>query len=619
MANGEGIENAPIDPDSSATSDWRVTYGSLLELARVGWRFAAEQRPLLLLCVVLFAVAQMLLIIEPFIVGQLINAVQQHAGVQNAENSGLPRLIMLYLLLLLAIRVGFWAFHAPGRLLERNVAFHIKSRYRLHLIKNLIELPLAWHQTHHSGESIDKINKATTALFEFYEQCYELVYMAFRFVGTLAVLIWFMPMAGLMVLIVTAVMIPFTMLTFDRIVKQKFAQLNTLENRTAAAIHDFITNTVTVITLRLEDRVLREISARQSASLALFKQIGTVAETKWFLTTIIMSLTIIFVLSTYTYSSISQSKMLMGGTFFILFEYIRRIGESYQSFIWYYGQALKQAAALQGAHQLEGSFDAFQIEPVRTPLPNSWRNIAIRSLNFDYQNEIDGNESLRDLSIELPRNGKIVLIGESGSGKSTLLSLLRGIRKTEQVEVFCDGQPMPNKLQALSNITTLLQQEAEIFAGTVRFNVTFGMETSPEKIDKVIKLARFDAVLEGMPEGLETVIAEKGLNLSGGERQRLALARGLLFAEDSQIILLDEATSHVDPQNERLIFTGLLDAFRDRCLLAVTHRPNLITLFETVYVFQDGKIIEHGDPAETLEKQGSYLAQLDSPIPIRNE
>src|SRR5262249_36539029 len=124
-----------------------------------------------------------------------------------------------------------------------------------------------------------------------------------------------------------------------------------------------------------------------------------------------------------------------------------------------------------------------------------------------------------------------------------------------------------------------------------------------------VKAARFEEVLARLPQGLDTNIAEKGINLSGGEKQRLALARGIFFARDSDILLLDEPTSSVDTANERAIYNNVLTRFRDRCLISTVHKLHLLELFDIVYVLDNGKVVEAGTFKQLIEADGK-LAHL---------
>jgi ABC-type multidrug transport system fused ATPase/permease subunit len=153
-------------------------------------------------------------------------------------------------------------------------------------------------------------------------------------------------------------------------------------------------------------------------------------------------------------------------------------------------------------------------------------------------------------------------------------------------------------------------QPPEIFNDTIRFNVTFGFDADEKEILKAIDIARFSSVLNRLPQGLSSKVNEKGVNLSGGERQRLALARGVFFATDKELILFDEATSSVDPVNERAIYQNIFAEFTNKCIVCSIHRLNLLDLFDYVYVFGLGKILEEGEPSRLLQDKQSALARM---------
>jgi ABC-type multidrug transport system fused ATPase/permease subunit len=213
------------------------------------------------------------------------------------------------------------------------------------------------------------------------------------------------------------------------------------------------------------------------------------------------------------------------------------------------------------------------------------------------------------LEITLERGKKIALVGESGSGKSTLMSLIRGLHMTDNVSVRCDGKELPEKLRSLGGHTTLIPQDPELFSNTVEYNVSVDTEQSVTELMQDIDIACFTTVLDRLPQGLKTNIAEKGVNLSGGEKQRLALARGIFAAKQSDIILLDEPTSSVDSMNELQIHKNIFARFPDRCIVASIHRLHLLPLFDEVYVLEKGKLIEHGKPQDLMQGQG-LLAKM---------
>ncbi len=580
----------------------------ILYLLYTGWRYAGKHKPLFIAYLVMFAIAQAITLAEPFIIGKVINCVQESATKGFSDSAKLEQNILMYLGWYFATQVGFWMFHGPARLVERFVAFHIKVNYKSEMFRKLTELPMQWHREHHSGESIDKINRATVALSEFFDNTFEVAYMLFRLIGAQAVLIWFMPMAGLVSFLIAGASVGI-IFWFDRLLYNNYKALNKFDNSTAAAVHDYITNIVTVITLRLEQRVLPEVLRRLQAPLKLFKHNNNLVEVKWCLTTISIGIMVVLVLGWYSHETLSAGKVLLAGTFFTLFEYLRRIGDSFYNFAWLYGSVTRQAADVQSAETLDAAYEAREDTSAQISVLNTWKTVEICDLDFLYEDEKHRSHHLTEIDVVLEKGKSIAFVGESGSGKSTLLSLIRGIQSTNKSTLKCDGAEMKGGLRCLNSCTTLMPQDPEIFADTIRFNITFGIDANEEDVQEAVRLARFESVLARLPSGLETNIAEKGVNLSGGEKQRLALARGIFFAQDSDIVLLDEPTSSVDAQNEHIIYENLLKKFKHKCIVSAVHKLHLLDMFDYIYVFDDGRIVEEGD-LKTLLGQNGRLAEL---------
>ncbi len=572
-----------------------------------GWQYAGNQRPWMLVYGLLFLCAQSISLCDPYIIGKLINSVQVDASSGNASKAQLLYDVYPYLWLYFAVKVGFWMCHGPGRVIERIVAFHIKANYKSELFSFVNQLPLQWHREHHSGESIDKINRATAALSEFFASSVDVCYAVFTLIGVEIILFRLMPVAGWFALGTTLVALGIIII-FDNVLYEQYDVLNKSENSIASAIHDYVTNVISVITLRLEKRVLLETKRRIDLPLPVVRENVSINELKWCVTTLLVALMAVIVMSWYIHES-TTGQVILGGTFFMLFDYLRRIGDSFYGFASIYGSVVRKAADVYSAESLHKAFGALKKHSQKASLPADWERVSVKSLFFTYQDEKLRTHHLENVAIDLTRARTIALVGESGSGKSTLLNLLRGLQTADRVELECDGLRLQQGLSHLASSTTLMPQDPEIFADTIRFNITFGLNADEAEIMNAIRMAGFESTLMRLPYGLETNIAEKGVNLSGGEKQRLALARGLYFAKDSDIVLLDEPTSSVDAQNERTIYEDVLLNLRDKCIVSSVHKLHLLEMFDCIYVLEDGKIIESGDFYSLLNKRG-LLAKM---------
>jgi ABC-type multidrug transport system fused ATPase/permease subunit len=158
-------------------------------------------------------------------------------------------------------------------------------------------------------------------------------------------------------------------------------------------------------------------------------------------------------------------------------------------------------------------------------------------------------------------------------------------------------------LRSLGPLSTLVPQDAEAFEGTILDNITFGADYSADAIAAALRISGFDSVVASLPQGVETLINERGINLSGGQKQRMALARGILAAQASSLLLLDEPTSSLDPMTEARIFADLKQAVPDACIVAAVHRLNLLSRFDQVVLMEAGRVIDTGNVADLLDRQ----------------
>ncbi|MDQ3075951.1 MAG: ABC transporter ATP-binding protein/permease [bacterium] len=240
-------------------------------------------------------------------------------------------------------------------------------------------------------------------------------------------------------------------------------------------------------------------------------------------------------------------------------------------------------------------------------LPKAWSVLEIKDLSFSYHTQDDADLHLDDISLKIKNGERIAFIGESGGGKSTLLKVIRDLYHPKTLSVSADDNPLKNGFKDFSDSVSLIPQDPEIFATTVRENITLGVEYSDEDLKKYTDIACFTDVASRLPHGLESSIVEKGVNLSGGERQRLALSRGLLASEDKDIILFDEPTSSVDFKNELQIYKNIFDAFSTKTIISSIHRLHLLSLFDFVYFLKDGKIIARGTFEELKQNSPEFV------------
>ena len=228
--------------------------------------------------------------------------------------------------------------------------------------------------------------------------------------------------------------------------------------------------------------------------------------------------------------------------------------------------------------------------------------IAIKNLSFQY-GEL---KIIDDLSLSIKKGEKIAFVGESGSGKSTLIKILLGLLKYNQGEVHLGDMELKEIcLNNLYDRVSYLSQDAPVFDGTIKENLVFGKQVSEEQMLGALSEVQLSHLVENLAEGLNTEIGEKGTCLSGGEKQRLALAR--LWFEDSELVILDEATSAMDNLTEENVMKSVMQKMKDKTVIAIAHRLNSIAGFDRIILFKEGRIVGQGTFEELLHTDSYFM------------
>lgn len=239
-------------------------------------------------------------------------------------------------------------------------------------------------------------------------------------------------------------------------------------------------------------------------------------------------------------------------------------------------------------------------------------NITYENVRFRYPTRED-IEVLKDLSFEVKAGQKVALVGASGAGKSTIVQLLLRFYTLTEGTIKIDGLDIAEmEISAYRRHIAIVPQEVLLFGGTIRENILYGdPEASEEEIIDAAKQANAWDFIERFPEGLETLVGERGVKLSGGQRQRIAIARAIL--KNPAILLLDEATSSLDAESERLVQDALNTLMEGRTSIIIAHRLATIREVDRIFVIDDGRIIEQGNHDElSVLPNGAYnnLARL---------
>ncbi|MDR2607497.1 MAG: ABC transporter ATP-binding protein/permease [Treponema sp.] len=229
-------------------------------------------------------------------------------------------------------------------------------------------------------------------------------------------------------------------------------------------------------------------------------------------------------------------------------------------------------------------------------------DIELQSVSFAY----GGEEVIKDISLKIPQNSMTALVGPSGSGKSTLSRLIPRFWDVKQGRILIGGRDIRDiDPERLLSYMSFVFQDVVLFNDTVMNNIRIGKhDATDEEVFAAAKLARCDEFAAALPRGYETVIGENGSTLSGGERQRVSIARALL--KNAPIVILDEATASLDPENEGLIQEAISELVKSRTIIVIAHHLRTVMGADKIAVLENGRLIEEGKGDELLAEKGLF-------------
>jgi ATP-binding cassette subfamily B protein len=262
-------------------------------------------------------------------------------------------------------------------------------------------------------------------------------------------------------------------------------------------------------------------------------------------------------------------------------------------------------SAMAGGERIFGLLDDDRRIPDAGTLPlpaPAAGAVEFRDVVFSYKR---GEPVLRGISFSVPPGETVALVGYTGAGKSTIANLLTRLWDPDEGSILLDGTDIRSfPLAALRSTIQPIHQDVFLFSRTIRENITLGLDIPEETVVRAAKAAQAHDFITALPEGYETVLHEGAVNISSGQRQLLSFAR--IIAHDPPVLILDEATSSIDTETEKLVQKALKTVLKNRTAVVIAHRLSTIRSAHRIYVLAGGRIIEEGSHRELLSRGGTY-------------
>lgn len=517
------------------------------------------------------------------------------------DNWQLPAIYILAMLaitvLLRAASVGLGV--AQGRqfaIVAKNLTFSLRRR----LLNHLGDVSLREYETAGSGALASRLIQDLDTLDRFVGETISRVLISLlTVVGTAVVLLVIDWRLGLFILLCNPVVILFSQRLASRV-----RHLKRDENQAYEAFQQALVETLDAV---------HEIRAANRQRHYLARLIDTARQLRdrsinssWRTEAVSRTSFLIFLVGFELFRAVAMVMVLYAGLsigeIFAVFGYLWFMMTPVNDLLTIQVNYYAASAALSRLNELMNLPCDPQPAATTVTLGDGPLAVDIHHLNFAYHSD---QPVLRDLSLTIAAGQQVALVGASGGGKSTLVQLLLGLYPVSGGEIQINKRPLTQwPLEALRQRIAVVLQQPTLFNDSLRNNLTMGEECSDEQLWQALWVAALDDHARAMPQGLDTVVGNRGVRLSGGQRQRLAIARMVL--RQPQLVILDEATSALDTETEQLVHQRLREFLRRRTCLIIAHRLSAVRQADRIYVFEDGAIVQQGQHQELITQPGLY-------------
>lgn len=511
-------------------------------------------------------------------------------------------LIIFYILFLNLLQ---WLFYRLGSLANTRYQLSTIAQLKQHSYDYVMEHSYSFFVNNFIGSIVQRVNRFARAFERLSDNIiWNLLPLAIKLIAIFVVVMFINQLMAYIILMWALAFLLFN-ITFSNWKLKYDVKVAEIDSKTTGYLADTLTNQNTVSLFdaaKRESAGFKSITNKQAEMTKFTWTMDTFIESGQHLLGIVIEFALFFYALKYW-----QQGLVTIGVFVLLQAYVidlihqlwgftRMVRDSYQS----YADAKEMVEIMKLPHEIVDVPDAKE-------LAVDAGEIEFKKLNFAFN---ETRKVLAGINVIIKPGEKVALIGPSGAGKTTFVKLLLRLYSPASGKILIDGQDIAKVSQgSLRKNISMVPQDPVLFHRTLAENIAYGKPgASKKEIVRAAKLAHCDEFINNLPQGLETLVGERGIKLSGGERQRVAIARAIL--KNAPILVLDEATSSLDSHSEMLIQDALKNLMEGKTTIAIAHRLSTIQKMDRIIVIDNGKIIEQGGHDELLLTQDSLYRKL---------
>jgi len=478
----------------------------------------------------------------------------------------------------------------------------IQKQVKVESMQKVLQGDLIWHDKENTGNKMQRVQegeRAVESFLRFYAN--QFISMIITVIGIVAVFAFFNIKYALIGLIYISIYV-YAEFKLNKRLTSKIKKLKIAQEYATGKEYEFSSNIATIKSLGIEKASQSQILNQEEVVLQARKERRTASTRKWMIVEVIS--TIFFLIFILFVGRDVLAGILTVGSIVIYVEYTRRLGGTLNLLS---NISIFLIDSKYGLNRMMDIYRSVQPHDKKGARDlTNWEKLELKNVSFNFEKK----PVLRKLNLTINRGQKIGLVGISGSGKSTLFKLLLKLYSPKEGSILFDDTNLKEiKSDSLLEKISIVPQETELFNLSLKDNVTIS-ETNSVKKDKYnnsILISKVDSIIKNLQDGDSTIIGEKGVRLSGGERQRLGIARAIY--KDSDIIILDEATSNLDYITEKRILEAMNSKLKGKTLIIAAHRIETLKSMDKIFYLEKGKVVEQGTYSE-LSKQNGKFARL---------